>query len=61
MGKPDGLSRRLGKENSAIDIYFFNEGKLLDLENENVGEEEDMEDMEIKAIDVARYENKNGL
>ena len=29
-----------------MDAHFFNEGELLDLENEDVGEEEDAEDVD---------------
>ena len=47
MRKPDGLSRRSGEEKSGMDAHFFNEGQLLDLENNNVGEEEDAEDVEL--------------
>ena len=53
MDKPDGLSRHLGKEKSRIDAHFFNKGQLLHLENDNVGEEEDAEDVELDGIDVA--------
>ena len=61
MGKPDGLSRRSGEEKSGMDVDFFNEGQLLDLENEDVGEEEDAEDVQLAGIDVATWEKKNGL
>ena len=52
MGTPDGLSRRLEEEKSGMDIYFFNEGQLLDLETNDVGEEEDVEDVRLEGIDV---------
>ena len=61
MGKPDGLSRRSGEDNSGIDAHFFDEGPLLDLENDEIGEEEDVEDVELQGIDVATWEKKNGL
>ena len=61
IGKPDGLSRHSREEKSGMDSYFFNEGQLLDLENDDVGEEEDMEDVELEGIDVATWEKKNGL
>ena len=61
MGKPDGLCRSLGEEKSGMDAYFFDKGQLLDLENDNVGEEEDVEDVEVEGIDVATWEKKNGL
>ena len=52
MGKLDGLSRRLGEEKSRKDAHFFNEGQLLDLENDDMREEQDAEDVELKRIDV---------
>ena len=45
MGKPDCLSRRSEEEKSGMDAYFLDEGELLDVENDDVGEEEDAEDM----------------
>ena len=53
MGKPDCLSRWAGKEKSGMNVHFFREEQLLDLENDNVGEEEEAEDVEIEGIDVA--------
>ena len=35
--------------------------QLLDLENNNVGEEEDAEDVELEALDVATWKKKNRL
>ena len=61
MGKPDALSRRSGEEKSGMDWHFFDEGQLLDLENDKIGEEEDAEDVELERIDVAAWEKKNGL
>ena len=61
MGKPDGLCRCSGEEKSGMDAHFFDEEQLLDLENDNVGEEEDAEDVELEGIDVATWEKKNGL
>ena len=61
MGKPDGLFRRLGEEKSGMDAHFFEEGQLLDLENNNVGEEEEAEDVELEGIHMATWEKKNGL
>ena len=61
IGKPDGLSRRSGEEKSGMDAYFFDEGQLLDLENDDVGEEEDAEDVELAGSDVAIWGKKNGL
>ena len=53
IDKPDGLSRRLGEEQSGMGAHFFDEGQLLDLENDDVGEEEDAEDVELEGIDMA--------
>ena len=61
MGKPDGLSRCSGEEKSGIEVQFFNEGQLLDLEKDNNEQEEDAEDVELEGIDVANWEKKNGL
>ena len=58
MGKPDGLSRRSGQEKSGIDTHFFDEEQLLDLENDNVGEKEDAEHVELQGIDVITWEKK---
>ena len=58
MGKPDGLSRRWGEEKSGMDAHFFDEGQLLDLENDDGGEEEDVEDVELEGIDVATLERR---
>ena len=43
-----------------MDAQFFDEGQLLDLENDNVGEEEDAEDVEVEGINVATWVKKNG-
>ena len=59
MGKPNGLTRRSGEEKSEIDAHLFDEGQLLDLENDNVGEEEDTEDVELQGIDVTTWKKKN--
>ena len=61
MGMPDGLSRRLVEEKSRIDANFFNERQLLNLENDDVGKEEDVEDVDLEVIEVATCEKKNGL
>ena len=61
MGKPDGLSRRSGEEKSGMKDHLFDEGQLQDLENDDVGEEEDAEDVELEGIDMATLEKKNGL
>ena len=61
MGKLDGLSTRSGEEKSGMEVQFFNEGQLMDLEEGNVGEEEDVEDVELEGINMARWKKKNGL
>ena len=44
-----------------MDIHFFDEGQLLDLKIDDLGEEEDAEDLELEGIDVATWEQKNRL
>ena len=44
-----------------MDAHFFDEEQLLNLENDDVGEEVDAEDVELEGIDVATWEKKNGL
>ena len=61
MGKPDALSRHSGKEKSRMDTYFFDEGQLLDLENDDIGVEEDAGGVELQGINVATWEKKYGL
>ena len=61
MGKPDGLCRHSREEKSEMDANFFDEGQLLYLENDYVEKEEDAEEVELEAIDVATWEKKNGL
>ena len=52
VGKQDELLRRSGKEKCRIDAYFCDKGHLLHLEKNNIGEEEDAEDVELQGIDV---------
>ena len=59
MCKPDGLSRRSGKEKSGMDANFFNEEQLLDLENNDIREEQDTGDVELEGSNVATWEKKN--
>ena len=61
MGKPDGLSRRSGEEKSGMEAQFLEERQLLDLEEDNDGEEQNAKDMELEGIDVAGWDKKNGL
>ena len=61
MGTLDTLSRLLREGKSGMNANFCNEGQLLDHENDDVGEEEDMEDIELEGIDVATWKKKNGL
>ena len=51
--KLDGLSRCSEKEKSGIDAHFFDEGQLLDLENDDVREAENVEDVELQWINIA--------
>ena len=60
-GKPDCLSRHSGKENSQLNVHFFDEGHLIHSENNDVGEEEDTEDVYLEEIDVVIWEIKNWL
>ena len=61
IGKQDGLSRRSGEEKYGIDKHFFDEGQLLDLENDDVVDKEDAEDVEVEEINVAMWKKKNRL
>ena len=61
MRKPDGLSRCSEEEKSGMEVHFFDEGQLLDHKNDDVGEEENAEDVELEGIDVAAWETKNRL
>ena len=61
MGKPDGISRDSGEENSGMDTDFFKKGCVLDLENDDIGEEEDEKDVELEGINMAMWANKNKL
>jgi len=61
MGKADGLFRRSGEEKSGMEARFFDEGQLLDLEEDDAEDRGDVEDVELEAIDVASMEKKNGL
>ena len=40
---------------------MFCEGQLLDLVNDDGGDEDDSEDVELERIDVGTCEQKNGL
>ena len=61
ISEPDGLSRGSGEEEFEMDAQFFDEGQLLDLENNNAGEEEDAEDMKLEGIRMGTWKKKNGL
>ena len=61
MGKPDGLSRHSGEEKSGMDTHFLDKRQLPDLENDNAGEDENAEDLQLQGIDVATWETKNRL
>ena len=52
IGKPDYLSRHSGKEKSRMEAHIADEGQLLNLKNDDVGEEEVAEDVELQGIDV---------
>ena len=61
MGKLHGLSRRSEAEKSGMDAYLFDKGQLLDLENNDVGGDEDAEDVGLEGSDVVTWEKKNRL
>jgi len=61
IGKLNGLSRGLGEEKLGMDAEFFDEGPLMDLENDNAKKEEDVEEGEFEGIDVATWDKKNGF
>ena len=61
MVKPNSLSRYLVKEKSRIYAQFFDEVQLLDQDNDDVGDDENVEDMQIKEIDMVTRERKDGL
>ena len=44
-----------------MDAHFCDERQLLDLENDDIGEEENVEDVKLEGIDVATQEKQNGL
>ena len=61
MGKSDGLSRHSGEEKSAMDAKFFEEGQLLDLEEDENHNEANADDIEHEGIDVPKWDKRNGL
>ena len=44
-----------------MDVHFFDKGQRLDLENDYIGEEEDLKDVEFEGIDVVTWKKKNRL
>ena len=61
MGKPDGLSRRSGEEGLRMEAKFFEEGHLLDLEEDENDNEGNADDIEVEGIDVSMWDKRNGL
>lgn len=61
IGKPKGLSSCSEEVKSGMEGHFLNIGKLMEIENDDVGEEEDAEDLEIDGVDAATWEKKNRL
>ena len=59
MGKPNGLSKRSGEEKFGMDAHFLNKGHLLEFKNDNVGEEENVDHVELDRINVVIWEQKN--
>ena len=44
-----------------MDVHFFDEEQLRNLKNNDIGEEEDAEDVELEVIYVTTWEKKKGL
>ena len=61
MGKPDALSRHSGEEKSGMDAHLFHEGQLMDLDNDHIGKDMDMEDVELDRINVIIWKKNTGL
>ena len=61
IDKPDGLSKGVGEEKSGMGAHVFDEVKLLDLKHDDVGEEENVKDMEKEGIDIATWKMENRL
>jgi len=61
MGKADGLSRCSGEEKCGIEGKLFEEGQLLDFEEDDVEERGNADDVELEAIDVASWQKMNGI
>ena len=57
----NGLSRYAKAQKSIRDTDFFNERHLLELANNNIGQEYDVEDIELQDRDVAARQTKNRL
>ena len=60
-GKPNGISWDSGEEKSGMNLYFFDEEQVMDLEDGDIWEEQELENMELEAIDVTTCEKKNRL
>ena len=52
MGKSDGESKYWEEEKFEMFKQFFDEGQLLDLENNNLGEGNNVENIELEGIDI---------
>ena len=61
MSKADSLSRCSGEEKSGMEARFFDEGQLLDLEEDDAEERGGADNVELEAINVASWEKNNGL
>ena len=53
MAELDGLSSSLGEQRSEMDAYSFDNGQLMYLKNNDIGEAEETADVGLKEIDVA--------
>ena len=61
MRKPDGLSRHSGQEKSAMDAKFFDEGQLLDLEEDENDNQGNADNIELDGMDHSKWDKHNGL
>ena len=49
------------EEKSGMGAHFFNEKKLLGLENDDIGQEDHVEDVKLDGPDMSTCEKKNGV
>ena len=61
IGKLDALSKYSGEEKHRIQAQFFNEGQLIDLNNNNIREKENVKDVELEGIDVITWQKSTNF